>query len=315
MSNKILYINDGCRYNETLLNISGGRSLYSTLRFIDDTTGEDIFEPLHNRTVIAGAGFTLQKVFGLDRSCLDNTPTYDSVLGLDDAATNSAYPTVNIMSDTNTVIGSMPDETQRVIIGFCLGQGGASTDTNKPFAENYASWITPDNLVPLRYPLESADTVDESIYKGRKTIRLSDDQVRCAYYFKEFSNTPELVQNYISTVETFSDQISPDTVYESTSSADKAQSFVELHLKIASSDCKEFFIAHSGIEQAKINQLSLVTAWKRSINRTKYNSAGDLKTSDIEVYQQVRPFSICNFHTEFLSNLNKSLSIIYTIYA
>ena len=112
MSNKILYIKDGCRYNETLLNVSGGRSLYSTLRFIDDTTGEDIFEPLHNRTVIAGAGFTLQKVFGLDRSCLDNTPTYDSVLGLDDAATNSAYPTVNIMSDTNTVIGSMPDETQ-----------------------------------------------------------------------------------------------------------------------------------------------------------------------------------------------------------
>ena len=313
---KILYIKDGCRSAENIHIVGGPKTtIYSTIRAYNEESGEEIFKPLHNRTVIAGGGLTLQKLFGLDKNCLDNTPTYDKVLGLDDAASDSAYPTITVTDNSGNVIGSLADETQRVIVGFCVGCGGAGTDATNVFHENYASWIAPDMLVPFRYPLENADVVDETIYKGRKTLSLSDNQTRCAYYFKEFSNTPALVQNYVSTVETFSSTISPDTVYESDSGADKAQSFVELHLKLSADDCKEFFITHSGLEQAKINQISLVTAWKKTVSRTKYNSAGNLATQDIDVFQQIRPFSLCNLHTESLYNKDKAISIIYTLYA
>ena len=312
----VFYIKDSCRKKEHV-HIVGGplTTLYSQIRAYNDESGEEIFKPAHNRTVIAGGGLTLQKLFGLDKGCLDNTPTYDSVLGLDDAVAESAYPTIAVTDNNGTVIGSLPDESQRVIMGFCVGIGGGGSDTTNVFRENYASWIAPDMLVPFRYPLENADMVDETIYKGRKTITLSDNQTRCAYYFKEFSNTPALVQNYVSTVETFSSVISPDTVYESDSGADKAQSYVELHLKISEDDCKEFFITHSGLEQAKINQISLVTAWKRTISRTKYNTTGNLVTQNIDVFQQIRPFSLCNLHAESLFNKGKAISIIYTLYA
>ena len=314
MTNKVIYINDFCRPNDDRkIIVNGGPVISSTLQFIDDATGEPIFEPLHNKTVIAGGGFTLQKLFSLDRRCLNNTPTYDEELGLDDAASISDYPTMAIKDSEGTMIGSVEDETQRVICGFCLGSAGAGMEATNTFNEVYSSWIYPDALVPFRYPLESTDNVDENIYKGRKTITLSNGQVRCAYYFKEFANTPELVQNHVSSIETFENSISPRTVYD-VSQSDKAQSFVELHLKVTSKDCREFYIAHSGLERAKINQVSLVTAWKKTVSRTKLNTQGSVVTNNYEVLQQIRPFSLCNFPTEILKDRAKSISIIYTLY-
>ena len=53
----------------------------SEIRFFSDETGEEIFRPLHNKTVIAGSALTAMKLFGLDRSALDNTPRYDNLVG------------------------------------------------------------------------------------------------------------------------------------------------------------------------------------------------------------------------------------------
>ena len=231
------------------------------------------------------------------------------MMHLDDEAPLSAYPTVGITdAEGNT-------ESQRIILGFCVGTAGAGLEASDVFEVPYASWITPDSMVPFRYPLEASDKVDEMIYKGKKTITLSNGQVRAAYYFKEFSNTPELEQNYVSTIGTFTDTISPHNVYTETASADKAQSYIELHLKITKDDCREFFIAHNGLEQSRINQISLVYGWKKNANRVKLNDSGIISNSVIEVYQQVRPFSICNFPTEILSDRDKTVSIIYTLYA
>ena len=319
MSEKILYLRDNIRPQEeenVQIHITGGSSISSKLEFFNDDTGEQIWEPLHNKTVIAGAGLTLQKLFGFDRSVLNNTPTYDQVMNLDDAANYSAYPTISVTNPaTGEVIGSIPDESQRTIIGFCLGSAGAGIEATNVFPELYAYWIKPDVMVPFRYPLESADDVDEDIYKGKKTITLSNGQVRCAYYFKTFANTPNLVQNYVSTIGVFDDLVTPSKVYESTASADKAQSFVELHLKVTKADCREFFIAHNGLDQSKINQISLVSGWKKNVTRQKLNSSGVVTSGEYEVFQQVRPFSICNFPTEILSDREKAISIIYTLYA
>ena len=93
-----------------------------------------------------------------------------------------------------------------------------------------------------------------------------------------------------------------------------ARSYVECHLKITKDDCREFFIAHKGLENAKINQLSLVTAWKKTVSVTKMDIDGNTVTKNFEYFQDIRPFSVLNIPNEILSDLEKSISIIYTLY-
>jgi hypothetical protein len=315
------YYKDGVRLNNCdNLNILTNNNIInpfqrvtSDVRFFNDETGEEIWEPLHNRTLIAGAALTAQKLFGLDRSALDNTPTYDTALNLTERNISN-YPTVSIIDEnTGDPIGSTADETQRVICGFCLGQGGAGLDISDVFDVEYCSWITPDNLVPFRYPLVSEDNVAEAYYKGKAQISLSNGSTRNAYYFKEFSNTPTLRQSYVSTIGSFSDSVNSSTVYSGKIDA-KAQTYVELHLKITKDDCREFFIAHGGLETAKINQLSLVSGWRKTVTVTKPNVSNQTVSENHEYMQDVRPFSLLNIPNEILSDLDKSISMIYTLY-
>jgi hypothetical protein len=315
--NEFRYYTDRARINEDhaiKYDKNGNLRVSSELKFYNDETGEMIWEPLHNRTVIAGSALMAMKLFELDRSCLNNTPTYDTELELDDAATASSYPSITVKDSNGFVVGSVPDESQRMIIGFCVGQGGAGLDISDTFDVDYASWIDPDSLVPFMYPLQSADAVDESIYKGKKNILLSNGQTRTAYYFKEFSNSPTMVQNYISTTGNFADTVTSANVYKNKTMANKAQTYVELHLKITKSDCRDFFIAHKGLANAKINQLSLVSGWRRTVEKTKLDSDGNTRTKSIEVFTDIRPFSLINIPTEILSDPEKSVCCVYTLY-
>lgn len=285
----------------------------SQIRFFNDDTGEEIWEPLHNKTVIAGSALTAMKLFDLSPAVLESTPNYDTVLGLKDGCINGAYPTTTIVNDNGDIIGSVSDETQRVICGFCVGQGGAGLDISDVFDVEYCSWIERDMLVPFRYPLASQDNVPELYYKGKKIDIEWNNDKRNAYYFKEFSNTPQLKQSYVSTIGSFSENVNSETVYTKSRDA-KAQSFVELHLKITKDDCREFFIAHGGLETAKINQLSLVYGWRKTVEVTKPNISGTIVTENFEYMQDVRPFSLLNIPNEVLSDLSKSISMIYTLY-
>lgn len=288
----------------------------SEIRFINDETGEEIFKPLHNKTTISGSALTAMKLFSLDRSSLDNTPRYDDKLGtagLLNGYVDGTYPTLEVKDTNGNIVGSIPDETQRVICGFCVGQGGAGLDISDVFEAEYCSWITPDNMVPFRYPEVNDDNVPELYYKGKAEVSLPNGQTRNAYYFKEFSNTPTLKQSYVSTIGSFADSVNAQTVY-SGSIDSKAQSYVELHLKITKDDCREFFIAHQGLANAKINQLSLVYGWRKTIEVTKPNISGNIVTEEFEYMQDIRPFSILNIPNEILSDLSKSISMIYTLY-
>jgi hypothetical protein len=294
--NTIKYITDHHRVNDDFkLTDNNSRRINSKVSIYNDKTGELIFEG-HNKTVIAGSALTAMKLFGLDSSALNATPTYDDplYLNLDNGNKTGGMP---INADTG-----LADETQRKIIGFCVGQGGAGLDISDVFDVEYCSWIKPDDLIPFRYPLETEDDVNTDIYKGKATN--VKESGHTAYYFKEFSNSPKLVQNYMSSIGTFSDSVNSTTVYEN-HSADKAQSFVELHLKITKDDCREYFITHEGINSAKINQISLVSAWKKTVE------SGD---KEYEEFQDIRPFSIINIPNEIISNLEKSLSIVYSLY-
>ena len=312
--NIIRRFSDIVRPKKEVAELNDGKlRIESKVEFFNDATKERIWEPLHNKTVIAGSALTAMKLFDLDRSALDRTPTYDTEMALDSGADGTTYPTTNVVDHNGSIIGSVGDECQRKIIGFCVGQGGAGLDISDVFDVKYTDWISPDNMVPFRYPLLSADDIDESVYKGKKNLTLTNGQNRVAYYFKTFSNTPNLEQNYISKVGTFSDTVSASTVYN-TNSADDARSYVELHLKITKDDCREFFIAHKGLSSAKINQISLVSAWTKTVQVTKQDSAGNTYTKDIEYFQDIRPFSVLNIPNDVLSDMEKSISCIYTLY-
>jgi hypothetical protein len=316
--NKLKHVSDMYRTNDKFEFTPSGIAVprvNSKIEFFNDS-GERIWEPLHNKTLIAGSALTAMKLFNLNRNVLDNTPTYETMLnGLDNGGNGSTFPTVVIDDGHGGTITAVSDESQRKIIGFCVGQGGAGLDISDVFDVKYCDCISPDNLIPFRYPLANADDVDENVYKGKKTLpTLDNGQNRVAYYFKTFSNTPNLVQNYVSSIGSFSDSINPNTVYTNTASADKAQSYVELHLKITKDDCREFFIAHKGIENAKINQLSLVSAWTKTVTVTKLDKAGNMHTDTYEYFQDIRPFSMVNIATEIMSDISKSISILYTLY-
>lgn len=324
--NEVKYFKDNYRPNDDYEKINGiyiPQRINSKIDIFNEETGERIFEPLHNKTVVAGSALTAMKLFDLDRNVLDATPTYDTQLStisygnnveVISASDGSTYPTSVVLNNNGDKEVSFHDESQRKICGFCLGQGGAGLDISDVFEVKYCSWVTPDDLVPFRYPLISTDTVDEVMYKGKTRLTLNNGQVRNAYYFKEFSNSPRLEQNYLSTIGTFSDSISASTVYSNVASADLGRSYVECHLKITKDDCREFFIAHKGLENAKINQLSLVSGWKKTVSVTKMNSDGNSVTKEFEYLQDIRPFSVLNIPTEILSDLEKSISIIYTLY-
>lgn len=315
--NEIRYIkdfnrtNDEYRLGKSDIFPTGDKRVNSKVSVYNDQTGELIFEG-HNKTVIAGSALTAMKLFSLDRSVLDKTPTYDELLKLETNSNGDKYPTIIVPDNNGNIIGSVPDETQRIIIGFCVGQGGAGLDISDVFDVEYCSWIEPDNLIPFRYVDPSKDNVDENMYKGKATNVGGTDKI--AYYFKAFSNKPSLVQNYVSTIGTFSDSVSKTNVYDKNASADKAQSYVELHLKITKDDCREFFIANQGIENAKINQISLVSAWPETVNVTKLDSLGNERSGTYEYFRDIRPFSVINIPNEIISNLEKSLSIIYSLY-
>lgn len=295
--NKILIANDFYRPNDSINNtrISSKIEIYNE-------DGELIFEPLHNKTVIAGSALTAMKLFNLNSAALNLTPTYDELLGLDNDMITSSGPVINITDSNANITNIITNESNRRIIGFCVGKGGSGLGISDVYNVKYCDCILPDNLIPFRYPSDSGDDVDESIYKGKKALSNN----RIAYYFKTFNQNPTFYQNYTTSN---GNSIDKNTVYSNTNDADNAQTCIELHLKITKEDCREYFIAHSGLENAVINQISLVSGWSETVELIKNG-----QSVNVEYYKDIRPFSLLNIPNDGLSDLSKSISIIYTLY-
>ena len=114
MTNKLLYLNDHYRPDDNLSRMRRSESSHtriaSKVEFFNDS-GERIWEPLHNKTVIAGSALTAMKLFNLDRNVLDFTPTYEQMFtgGLIEGGTGTTYPTRNILDDNGSIVGSVED--------------------------------------------------------------------------------------------------------------------------------------------------------------------------------------------------------------
>lgn len=237
-------------------------------------TGKVIFEKW-NKVIISGSAFTAAKHFkGLKIPV--KTPTYNQALDLD-----------------NTVSITPQEEADCSVCLFALGTDGCGPEQSQIYDVDYTKWIQPESLVPFRYQIGDNDLgVDlRNLYFGRKEISAAD---RIAYYFKAFDSEPVYKSQYV-------DGTPIDEYVYSSANTMNAESYVELQMSVTKHDCRDIFINTTGINTAKINSISLLTAYPKIIDGNTY-------------YQSIRPLTKLNFSSIPLIDLDTGVDITYQLY-
>lgn len=240
----------------------------------DEETHELLFRG-HNKVIVSGSAFTAAKHFNITPPI--QIPSYNTVLGLD-----------HTVNDPYTGDGVRNEE---IVYLFAVGVGGCGELPSQVAEVDYSKWIAPEDLVPFRYVNDTNDLPAHfrEKYFGRKAAN-----GKVAYYFKSFEAPPVFKQQYV-------DGTPIDENVFTSSRTDEVESFVELNLKVTKEDCRDFFFSTIGINEAKLNTISLLTAYKVTIDGYTY-------------YQNIRPLTKLNFPNESLIDLTKGLDIIYHIY-
>lgn len=228
----------------------------------------------HNKVILPGSYYTASKHFNINPPI--SLASYNEVLGLDGIQSLTAA-----------------EERSALVTLFAVGIDGCGPESSQVFDVDYTKWIKPESLVPFRYVFDDNDLSDEkrAKYFGRKKIAGTD---KIAYYFKAFETSPTMHIQYIDGTPIDENIfISPNTM--------DVETYVELNLSITKDDCREFFDATTGINDAKINTISLLTAVPKVIDGNIY-------------YQGIRPLTKLNFPNESLIDLTKGIDITYHIY-
>lgn len=248
-------------------------------------TGEYIFKGLKNKVIIPGSGLIARKLFDITNA--EVTPSYNSVFG---TGTDAMY-TPSVDTAPTESIGTVATKDNHKILLFCVGIDGCGDQNSQVYPVDYKKWIAPESLIPFRYQLTNTDLSDElrETYFGR--TKVGD---RYAYYFKRFDSEPKFVQQYADATAVTS------TVYTD-NKVDSAESYVEINLKITKQDIRDYFIATVGIDEARINTISLCSAYPVEENGYVY-------------FKEIRPVTKLNIPNESLIDVSKGIDIIYHIY-
>jgi len=239
-------------------------------------TGEIIAKSLKNKIILPGAGYIARSLF--DIATPEITPSYNTALGIVDPAETG-----------DPVDFSIATAQQPKVLLFCIGTDGCGTEGSQVFTVDYNSWIAPSAMIPMRYPLNTNDLSDDlrQSYFGRK-----EDGDYIAYYFKRFTSGPDLHQQYVDGTPIDS------SVLET---GDDVETYVETVLTILKEDCREFFIATTGIDECRFNSLSLCYAYPVMIDGHVY-------------FKDIHPMTRLNIPNEYLIDVTKGVEIIYHTY-
>lgn len=248
-------------------------------------TGEIVFKGLKNKVILPGSGLIARKLF--DISTEEITPSYNDAFGT--AMYTPAGTDVPTTIDANT---TATVDNHKVLL-FCCGTDGCGTENSQVYPVDYRKWISPTDLIPFRYPLAANDLSDDlrESYFGRTVI---NDGEYYAYYFKRFEGTPTLVQQFI-------DGTPIDASIYDSAKTETVETFVELNMKITKEDIRDYFVATVGIDEARINSISLCTAYPVEENGYLY-------------FKDIRPLTKLHIPNEPLIDITKGIEIIYHIY-
>lgn len=277
--NMSMRLEDGCLIRDELngkkvnLNIHSGRLRGMVSAYIAGTN-IPLFEKRENKVICDGSMFTAMKHFDILPPV--TLPTYNTALNLE-----------------NIVPLTAQEQMDSLVCLFCVGTSGCGPEASQVFDVDYTKWIKPDELVPFRYQLADNDLSDDDRQKyfGRKEVTAMN---RIAYYFKAFELDPVFKAQYVDGTPI------DEHLYESDNTID-VEVFVEMKMSITRRDCRDFFIAHSGINDAKINTISLCTAYPKEYNGNIY-------------YQNIKPLTRLNFSNESLIDQTKGIDIIYDLF-
>ena len=266
--------NLGRKVNLNIMNGTGSCRPRGVVSAYVAGTDIPLFEKRENKVICDGSMFTASKHFDIVPPI--DLPTYNEALNLE-----------NIVPLTSR------ERLDSLVCLFCLGTSGCGPEASQVFDVDYTKWIAPDDMVPLRYQLADNDLSDEDRekYFGRKEIPAMN---RIAYYFKAFELEPIFKAQYVDGTPIDEHLYVSDNVID-------VEVFVELKLSITKRDCRDFFIAHSGINDAKVNTISLCTAYPKYYNGHTY-------------YQGIRPLTRLNFSNESLIDQTKGIDIIYDLF-
>jgi len=264
-NNKTLLLTDRVEINDKI-NMFDKRNM---VKITNSETGEVIFEG-SNKVIVSGAAFTARNHFDIPDE--EITPSYNTALSLD----NTLYIT--------------PTSIEKIFL-FAVGTDGCGRENSQVYANDYKKWIMPDALVPFRYQPRNNDLDNNlrQLYYGKKTL-----SNKYAYYFKKFEADPVFHQKYI-------DGTPIDSTIYTNSNELAVESWIDLRLKVTSADCRDYFINTVGISEARVNTLSLLTAWYSEIDGYRY-------------YQDIRPLTRLNFPNIPLIDLNLGIDIQYQLY-
>lgn len=248
-------------------------------------TGEIIFKGLKNKVILPGSGFIARHLFDLPNST-EISPSYNK------AITGMYTPTKDDFPETIDPGTEATKDQPRVLL-FCCGIDGCGSENSQVYPVDYRKWIQPEDLVPFRYQLGSNDISDElrEQYFGRSFINGGE---YIAYYFKRFEGKPEIVQQYV-------DGTPIDEGVFSSPKVDSAETYVELNLKITKDDMRDYFVATVGIDEARINSISLCYGYPVEEDGFLY-------------FKDIHPMTKLNIPNEQLIDVTKGIEIIYHIY-
>ena len=248
-------------------------------------TGEIIFKGLKNKVIIPGSGLIARKLFDISNE--EVTKSYNAAFG------DAMYTPASDDYPTSIDPVTLATKDDHKVLLFCCGIDGCGTENSQVYPVDYRRWIAPEDLIPFRYQLGTNDITDalRETYFGRTEINGGE---YLAYYFKRFEGTPTLVQQYIDGTPV------DENVYTSPK-LDSAETYVELNLKITKDDIRDYFVATVGIDEARINSISLCSAYPVEENGFLY-------------FKEIRPLTKLNIPNEQLIDVTKGIEIIYHIY-
>lgn len=281
---KLMALYDGLNDSKDSIN-KDYTTFKTSIDIYNPETGECLFKGLKNKVIVPGSGLIARKLF--DITTEEVTPSYNTVFG------NAMYTPEADTPVTSVELNTKADKNNHKVLLFCVGTDGCGAENSQVYPVDYTKWIKPQDMVPFRYQLGSNDLPDEmrESYFGRVEVNGGE---YIAYYFKRFEGDPVLVQQYIDGTPINGD------IYDSVK-ADSVETYVELNLKITKQDLRDFFVATVGIDEARINTISLLTGYPVEENGHIY-------------YKDVRPLTKLNIPNEPLIDVTKGIDIVYHIY-
>lgn len=245
-------------------------------------TGEIIFKGLKNKVIIPGSGLIARKLFDITND--EVTKSYNQAFG------EAMYTPKTDEYPATIDPGTLANKDDHKVLLFCCGIDGCGTENSQVYPVDYRKWIAPEDLIPFRYQLATNDITDSlrETYFGRTSINGGEYM---AYYFKRFEGSPTLVQQYIDGTPV------DENVYTS-AKLDSAETYVELNLKITKDDIRDYFVATVGIDEARINSISLCSAYPVEEDGFLY-------------FKDIRPLTKLNIPNEQLIDATKGLSLIH----